>query len=186
MELVAHFFCLLRSILPKRIEPVLKFSQRLARVWARVRKSSLSLLWQRVKKAKLQRGLASNRLSDVKQELVAAIPSAGDFVYRQALLAETVAVTNYLHALQEYHAALESQHISKEEPVQAEGHDLTVRERQVLALIASGKSSKQIAARLGIAFKTVVVHRYHLQTKLNAHNTADLMRVAIRMGLIEI
>ena len=64
-------------------------------------------------------------------------------------------------------------------------HVLTVREREVLALIASGKSSKQIAADFGIAFNTVVCHRYHIQTKLNAHNIADLTRAAMRMGLVE-
>ena len=63
---------------------------------------------------------------------------------------------------------------------------ISLRERQVLVLIASGKSSKQIAARLGIAFKTVVAHRYHIQKKLNAHNTAALTLAAIRMGLVDL
>jgi DNA-binding NarL/FixJ family response regulator len=67
----------------------------------------------------------------------------------------------------------------------ADGQRLTPREREVLALIASGQSSKQIAFTLGIGFKTVVCHRYRVQTKLKARNTADLTRAAIRMGLIE-
>jgi DNA-binding NarL/FixJ family response regulator len=56
----------------------------------------------------------------------------------------------------------------------------------VLGLIASGKSSRQIADHLGIAFRTVVCHRYRLQTKLKVHNTADLMRAALRMRLIDL
>lgn len=63
-------------------------------------------------------------------------------------------------------------------------HKLTDRERQVLTLIASGKTSREIADLLGIAFKTVVVHRHHVQKKLDLHNVADLTRAAIRMGLI--
>ena len=62
---------------------------------------------------------------------------------------------------------------------------LSGREREVLILIASGKTSRQIAPLLGIAFKTVVVHRQHLQKKLDLHRVADLTRAAIRMGLIE-
>ena len=65
-------------------------------------------------------------------------------------------------------------------------HRLTAREREVLTLIASGKSSRQIASALGIAFKTAVCHRSHIQTKLNLHNVADLTRAALRMGLIEL
>ena len=62
---------------------------------------------------------------------------------------------------------------------------LSSREREVLALIASGKSSREIAATLGIAFRTVVTHRCHLYKKVQAHKATDVTRVAARMGLIE-
>jgi DNA-binding NarL/FixJ family response regulator len=62
---------------------------------------------------------------------------------------------------------------------------LSAREREVLVLVASGKSSRQIAEQLGIAFKTVIVHRHNLHTKLKLHKAVDLARVAIRMGLIK-
>lgn len=62
---------------------------------------------------------------------------------------------------------------------------LSEREREVLVLIASGKSSREIASQLGIAFKTVTTHRYKIQQKLHLHKVADLTRAAIRMGLIE-
>ncbi len=62
---------------------------------------------------------------------------------------------------------------------------LSAREREVLVLVAHGKSTRQIAGQLGIAFKTVVVHRQHLHKKLQVHKAVDLTRAAIRMGLIE-
>lgn len=62
---------------------------------------------------------------------------------------------------------------------------LSHREREVLALVASGKSSREIASHLGIAFKTVTTHRQKIQKKLHLHKVADLTRAAIRMGLIE-
>jgi DNA-binding CsgD family transcriptional regulator len=63
--------------------------------------------------------------------------------------------------------------------------ELTPREREVLALIGYGKSTKETAVTLGIAFKTAVCHRTHIMSKLGTHNTADTVRHAIRMGLVE-
>jgi DNA-binding NarL/FixJ family response regulator len=62
---------------------------------------------------------------------------------------------------------------------------LTTREREVLTLIASGKTTRDIAQDLGIAFKTVAVHRSRLMIKLGASNMADMTRAAIRMELIK-
>ena len=62
----------------------------------------------------------------------------------------------------------------------------TARELEVLLLVASGKSIKEIAQFLGVSDKTAASHRFHLMTKLHAHNTAELTRAAIRMGLIDV
>src|SRR5437667_10745320 len=62
---------------------------------------------------------------------------------------------------------------------------LTVRERQVLQLIAEGKSTKDTASVLGISVKTAESHRMRLMQKLNIHETASLVRYAVRGGLIE-
>ena len=62
---------------------------------------------------------------------------------------------------------------------------LTSRERQVLQLVGEGKSSKEVAAVLGISLKTVESHRTRLMQKLNIHETASLVRYAIRRGLIQ-
>ena len=60
---------------------------------------------------------------------------------------------------------------------------LSLRERQVLQLIAEGDSTKRIAVRLGISAKTVESHRTKLMQKLDIHDTASLVRYAIRRGL---
>jgi len=61
---------------------------------------------------------------------------------------------------------------------------LTPREREVLQLIAEGKSNKQISRDLGMSVKTVDSHRRNLMVKLDIHETAGLVRYAIRTGLI--
>jgi two-component system, NarL family, response regulator NreC len=62
---------------------------------------------------------------------------------------------------------------------------LSGREREVLQLIAEGKSMKEIAPILGISIKTVETHRMRLMGKLDIHETAGLVRYAIRQGIIE-
>ncbi len=62
---------------------------------------------------------------------------------------------------------------------------LTERERQVLVLIAQGRSTKEAAARLGISYKTADSHRSRILEKLGVHETASMVRYAIRAGLIE-
>jgi PAS domain S-box-containing protein len=62
---------------------------------------------------------------------------------------------------------------------------LTERERQVLVLIAGGKSTKETAVQLGISYKTADSHRSRILEKLGVHETASMVRYAIRAGLIE-
>jgi len=62
---------------------------------------------------------------------------------------------------------------------------LTARERQVLQLIAEGKSTKDTASVLGISVKTAESHRMRLMQKLDIHETASLVRYAVRRGLIQ-
>lgn len=61
--------------------------------------------------------------------------------------------------------------------------NLTIREREVLQLIAEGKSSKEIASELNIALKTVEKHRHCVKSKLNLHSTAELTKYAIQIAL---
>lgn len=69
--------------------------------------------------------------------------------------------------------------------VQGDGFaNLSSRERQVLQLVAEGKTTKEVASVLGISAKTASAHRERLMKKLDVHETAGLVRYAIRMGLI--
>jgi PAS domain S-box-containing protein len=65
------------------------------------------------------------------------------------------------------------------------GYGLTAREVEVLGMIAVGLSTKQVAATLGIAYKTADTHRTRLMQKLGVHETAGMVRTAIRFGLVE-
>ena len=60
---------------------------------------------------------------------------------------------------------------------------LTSREREVLQLLAEGKSTKQIALKLHISVKTVETHRRQIMNKLDIHTVAELTKYAIRKGL---
>jgi DNA-binding NarL/FixJ family response regulator len=61
---------------------------------------------------------------------------------------------------------------------------LTERERQVLKLVAEGRSNKDVATFLDISIKTAMTHREHVMQKLNLHNRTDLTRFALRRGII--
>jgi DNA-binding NarL/FixJ family response regulator len=63
---------------------------------------------------------------------------------------------------------------------------LTSREREVLQLIAEGLTSKEIAARLGLATNTVRVHRNKLMAKLDIHKETDLVRYAVKQGIAKL
>ena len=66
---------------------------------------------------------------------------------------------------------------SKDEP-------LTVRQREVLQLVAEGMTVKEIASTLNISPKTVEFHKSHIMTQLDLHTTAELTKYAIVHGLI--
>ena len=63
---------------------------------------------------------------------------------------------------------------------------LTLREREILQLIAEGYTSKQIGEKKFISVKTVENHRANIMNKLDIHETASLVRYAIRIGLVDI
>jgi DNA-binding NarL/FixJ family response regulator len=62
---------------------------------------------------------------------------------------------------------------------------LTSREREVLQLVAEGKTTKEIAAILNVSVKTADTHRTRLMQKLDIHDVAGLTRFAIRLGLVQ-
>jgi len=63
---------------------------------------------------------------------------------------------------------------------------LTDREKQVLKLVAEGRSNKEVAELLGISVKTAMSHREHVMQKLDLHNRTELVRYALRLGVIRV
>jgi DNA-binding NarL/FixJ family response regulator len=63
---------------------------------------------------------------------------------------------------------------------------LTPREREVFQLLALGKANKEVAAQLSLSLGTVKKHRENLQRKLDCHSAAELARLAIREGLLNV
>jgi len=69
-------------------------------------------------------------------------------------------------------------------PTMDEPDVLTLREREVLQLIAEGKTNRDIAGLLTVSIKTVQAHRTHIMTKLDVHDRTELVKYAIRAGMI--
>ena len=62
---------------------------------------------------------------------------------------------------------------------------LTARQREVLELLAAGRSMKQVAAALGVTIRTIAFHKYEVMQKFRLHSTAELVQFAIRHGIIK-
>ena len=118
----------------------------------------------------LEAGAAAYLLKDCAfEELARAIQSVvADKTYLSPEIADIV-VKDYLLK-------------SSREPASAYGA-LTAREREVLQLLAEGKSTKQIAASLHVSIKTIETHRRQIMGKLNIHSIAELTKYALREGL---
>ena len=72
-------------------------------------------------------------------------------------------------------------------PEQKTGVDtLTPREREVLQLIAEGRTNQQIADELVVSVKTVEAHKAHIMDKLKAKSRTDLIRYALRRGIVKL
>ena len=80
---------------------------------------------------------------------------------------------------------LMSDYLKKQKEDTDDPERLTPRERQVLKLIAEGKTNREIAEEFVLSINTVQTHRLHLMEKLNLHNRAELIKYAVQRGLIE-
>jgi DNA-binding NarL/FixJ family response regulator len=72
------------------------------------------------------------------------------------------------------------------EPASELGHTLTSREREVLKLLAEGKTVRRAATDLGLSSKTVDAHKFNLMRKLGIHNKAELVMWAIQKRVLKI
>jgi DNA-binding NarL/FixJ family response regulator len=110
------------------------------------------------------------RVTDLKREAAAVMEKGAEAVRESARLRRRS---------ERIRAALE-----KPAARAAGSNPLSRRESQVLTLMVAGKSSKEIAAELGISFKTAVTHRASIMSKLDVHEIASVVREAIRRGLV--
>ena len=76
--------------------------------------------------------------------------------------------------------------VMMDEHAAADLRALSPREKQIFRLLADGKSVKAIAGELFISPKTVETHKYNLLTKLKAASVGDLVKIAIRHGLVKV
>jgi DNA-binding NarL/FixJ family response regulator len=110
--------------------------------------------------------------SDAARDLVAAVEALQN---RSTFFTSKVAET----VLQEYmnHRAVDPR------PFKA---CLTARERQVVQLLAEGKTSKEVAVALKLSVKTAETHRTNVMRKLDLHSVADLVRYAVRNNIVQV
>ena len=113
-------------------------------------------------------------------DLIEAIRAvAAGHVYLQPALARWL--------LDDYRRLSDPTHIGKAQGVVDDGLDiLSPRERQVLELVADGHNNNQIGDLLGISPKTVARHRERIMGKLDLHSCAELVKFAVRTGLIDV
>lgn len=117
---------------------------------------------------------------------------ASGYLVKKAAPAELISAINAVHKGHSFLSPSISRMVideyirrSKEISEGEEGFEqLTVREREVLQLIAEGRKTREIAELLYISIKTVETHRAHIMNKLDIHSTAELTRYAIRKGII--
>jgi len=115
---------------------------------------------------------------------------ASAYVLKDARPSDLVQAVREVHSGKEYlspplsNRAIESYKEKAKAASLERGETLTFREREVLHLAAEGCTSTEIAARLGISSRTAEAHRANLMHKLGLHRQADLIRYALRRGII--
>jgi DNA-binding NarL/FixJ family response regulator len=120
------------------------------------------------------------------------VPPDGSLAVRNAHVSEAAARDEYMRVLRIftdftlYGKIPEASSVRSAPESETLVEPLTPRETEVLKLIATGHSSKQIAGLLGISFRTVQCHRSTLLGKLQAQNMSDLTRHAVRLGLVQL
>ena len=73
----------------------------------------------------------------------------------------------------------------KSEEAEPGGNRLTSRQREIIQLLAEGKSSKEVAVALNLSVKTAETHRANIMRKLQYHSVSEVVRYAVRNGIVE-
>jgi len=128
---------------------------------------------------------------DNKEYILSAFKagSAG-YISKRALGTELVSAIRTVHHGESFLYPSAATTLIKEYRLQAQGGDaydqLTPREREILKLVAEGHTSREIANMLFISLKTVIGHRSRIMEKLELHNRTELIRYAMRKGIVNI
>ncbi|MBA2238668.1 MAG: response regulator transcription factor [Lysobacter sp.] len=122
--------------------------------------------------------------------LQAVRAGAAGYLVKDSASAELIAAVRSLHAGRGYFGpqaakALAEQMQHPERAVDDPYGRLTAREREAFHLVAEGLTTKEIARKLDISAKTAENHRSRVMTKLGVRNTAELVRYALRRGLLD-
>jgi two-component system response regulator NreC len=127
-----------------------------------------------------------------EEEYVLHVVRAGasGFLLKDSALGELLAAVRSLHRGQAYFGPYASQVLATQlqHPGVGDGdpyRNLTAREREVFHLVVDGLTTKEIAKRLDIGIKTAENHRARILDKLDVRNTAELVRYAMRKGLLD-
>ena len=127
---------------------------------------------------------------DNKEYVLSAIKAgAAGYVPKRAMGSELVSAIRAVHRGDSflYPSAAAALIDDYRQQAETEPYDrLTAREREILTLIADGHSSRQISELLFISLKTVQGHRTKIMEKLDIHNRAELIKYAVRKGLVSI
>jgi DNA-binding NarL/FixJ family response regulator len=115
---------------------------------------------------------------------------ASGFLLKDSATSELIQAVRDLHAGRKHFggnaARVLAEQVRQPGPALADPYGrLTTREREVFHLIVEGASSKEVARKLEISVKTAENHRAHVLEKIGAHNTADVVRYAVRKGLLD-
>ena len=122
--------------------------------------------------------------------LQAVRAGASGYLVKDSAARELLAAVRSLHAGRGYFGPQASKALAEQVQNPGRGAEdpygsLTAREREVFHLIAEGLTTKEIARRLGISAKTAENHRGRVLDKLDVRNTAELVRYALRKGLLD-
>lgn len=133
------------------------------------------------------RGIILTRHMEEPYAVEALRAGARGYVLKTQAGVDLVAAVQHVHNGEVYLSPKISKAVVEAYLAKSDGSQRTLsgRERQVLQLVGEGHSTKAIAALLGISVKTADTHRTKLMEKLDIHQTAGLVRYAIRSGLIE-
>jgi len=110
--------------------------------------------------------------SDAGRDLVAAVEALQQHRTFFTTKVAQMVLEGYLHPM--------------DQSDQSSKHALTPREREVIQLLAEGKTSKEVAVALNLSVKTAETHRTNLMRKLDLHSVADLTLYAVRNGIVQI